>query len=130
MRSSTEDVGFTVVLCTAPGCGAGDPATVAGRLVDTLRAAVRQSRLGVLVSTGCVLGGTACALRATAPVVLVQPCDRSRRPTAEVVRVGPMRTAADVDALGAWLRDRVLDPGLLPGHLLDVHRSATAAPLN
>ena len=130
MRSTPGETGFTAVLCTAPGCGADDPATVAGRLVDVLRAAVRDSKLGVLVSTGCLLGRPACTLRVTSPVVVVQPCDAGRRPTAGAVRIGPLRTAADVDALGSWLRAGRLEPGLLPAHLLDVHRQAAAAPMN
>jgi hypothetical protein len=130
MRSTPGETGFTAVLCTAPGCGPGDEATVAGRLVDALRAVVRESGHGVLVSTGCLLGRSACALRATSPVVVVQPCDAERRPTAGAVRVGPLRTAADVDVLGSWLRAGRLDPHLLPAHLLDLHRRAAAAPLN
>lgn len=122
--------GFTVVLCTAPGCGLHDAATVTGRLVDALRGVVRESRFGVLVSTGCLLGGAACGLRATAPVVLVQPCDVERCPTAPAVRVGPLRTSADVATLAGWLRAGYLDAGRLPAHLLHVHRQAAAAQLN
>ena len=127
--------GFTVVMCTAPGCGTGDEATVAHALVQTLRDIVGASSLGVLVSTGCLLGpstvrGAACRMRAAAPVVLVQPCDADRRPTAHAVRIGPLRTAVDVDVLGGWLRAGRLDPGLLPVHLLVLHRRAAAAPRN
>jgi hypothetical protein len=122
--------GFTAVLCAAPGCGVGDPGSTAAHAGAVLGAAVAASRHGVLVSTGCLLGAGACRLRPAAPVVLVQPCDAERRPTACVLRVGPLRTAADVDALGRWLRVGRLDPALLPAHLLGVHRRAVAAPSN
>jgi hypothetical protein len=63
-------------------------------------------------------------------VVLVQACDARRRPTGVAVRVGPLRTSADVGALTAWLRAGRLDPAGLPARLLDLHRRAAAAPLN
>jgi hypothetical protein len=121
---------FTAVLCTAPGCGIDDDGTVAGRLIDALRGAVRASRHGVLVTTGCLFGSAACGVRATAPVVLVQACDAERRPIGLAVRVGPLRTTADVDVLVSWLRAGRLDPAALPARLLDFHRRAAVAPLN
>lgn len=124
------DTGFTVVLCTAAGCGPRDPGTVSQHLVAALRDTVRSSRHGVLISAGCVVGTGGCALRPTAPVVLVQPCDVERRPCTAAVRVGPLRTVADVDALAGWLRTGELDPTLLPAHLLDLQRRALSAPLN
>jgi hypothetical protein len=129
MRSASG-TGFTVVLCTAPACGVGDEGTVAGRLIDALRGVVRSSRYGVLVTTGCLFGETACEVRARAPVVLVQACDADRRPTGLAVRIGPLRTGADVEVLASWLRAGHLDPGELPARLLDLHRQAAAAPLN
>jgi hypothetical protein len=120
--------GFTAVVCRSQGCA--DPGTVAPHLVDALRAAVRESPLGVLVSTGCLLGPSACCGRAAAPVVLVQRCDAERRPVAPAVRVGPVRTVADVEALVSWLRTGRLEPGELPGHLLAAHRLMAAAPRN
>ena len=128
--SRASGSGFTAVLCTAPSCGTGDEGTVAAPLLDALRGAVRASRHGVLVTTGCLFGGAACAVRATAPVVLVQACDAQRRPVAVAVRVGPLRTTVDVNALASWLRAGRLDPGELPARLLDLHRRAAAAPLN
>jgi hypothetical protein len=118
--------GFTAVLCTASRCGVGDGATAAGPLVDALRATVRASRLGVLVSTGCLVGEGVCLRRPAAPIVLVQPCDEHRRPTSAALRIGPLRTVADVDVLEAWLRAGRLDPELLPVHLLDMHRRIAA----
>ncbi|GAA3240041.1 hypothetical protein GCM10017691_41730 [Pseudonocardia petroleophila] len=115
--------GFTALSCVSARCGAGDPATVGAEVVAELRAVVRASTDGVLVGTGCVLGA-GCAARPVAPVVVVQPCDDQRRPTSCAVLVGPLRTSADVAALGAWLRAGDLDPRLLPVHLLDQARRA------
>lgn len=110
--------GFTAVVCRSARCGADDAGTVAADLFAALRAAVRESPLGVLVGTGCLLGPPACRARATAPVVAVQPCDAVRTPTGPAVGIGPLRTAADVDALVRWLRAGRLDPALLPAHLV------------
>jgi hypothetical protein len=114
--------GYTALVCAAPGCGLGDPATVAAHLVDVVRDAVGSSSHGILVSTGCLFDRASCRLRPTAPVVLVQPCDEERRPTAHATRIGPLRTMVDVESLGGWLRAGDLDPGLLPAHLLVLHR--------
>jgi hypothetical protein len=130
MSTDPRRAGYSVVMCTAAGCGLADPGTVGGRVVEELRAVVGASAHGVLVSAGCLLGRVACAARAAAPVVLVQPCDVERRPVAPVVRVGPLRTEADVQALGAWLRSGDLDPRLLPGHLLGIQHRVAAAGLN
>jgi hypothetical protein len=99
-------------------------------LIDALRGVVRSSRYGVLVTTGCLFGEAACGVRARAPVVLVQGCDADRMPTGPAVRIGPLRTGADVEVLASWLRAGHLDPGELPARLLDLHRRAAAAPLN
>ncbi|MHA6793470.1 hypothetical protein ACVGVM_08100 [Pseudonocardia bannensis] len=120
--------GFTVVACTADGCRATPAET--SRTGEMLREVVRASRHGVLVSTGCLLGATTCRLRPSAPLVLVQPCDADRRPTRPAVRIGPLRTAADVAALERWLRSGRYDPALLPAHLLDVHRRTVRAATN
>jgi hypothetical protein len=121
---------YTAVLCRAPRCGAGDPGTVWSRSAAALRAAVATSRQGVLVSAGCLVGPAACGLRPSAPLVVVQPCDTDRNPTGPALRIGPLRTEADVDALAAWLRAGDLDGALRPAHLLDLHRRAAAAPRN
>lgn len=117
--------GYTAVTCLSPGCGSGDDATVSAQVVETLREAVRTSGHGVLLSSGCMVGA-ACARRPVAPVVVLQPCDEHRRPTSCALAVGPLRTDADVVALGAWLRAGDLDPRLLPSHLLDLARRAAA----
>lgn len=122
------ETGFTAFLCVAPGCGHGDSGSSAAATLAALRSVVAAGRHGVLVCTGCLPGAGFCAARATAPIVLVQPCDIDRRPTTSAVLVGPLRTDTDIETLAAWLRRGCLDPGRLPGHLLDVHRRATAAP--
>lgn len=114
--------GYTAVVCAARGCGLLDEATVAGRLVDAVRAAVAASGHGVMVTTGCLVG--ACGSRPAAPVLLVQPCDERRRPTRPALRIGTLRTSVDVDAVSAWLRAGRLDPALLPVHLVVPHRRA------
>jgi hypothetical protein len=101
--------------CTVPG-GVG-PA-----LQEALREVVRASQGGVLVRSGCLAG---CPVRPAGPVVVVQPCDAGRRPTAPALRIGPLRTGADVAALAAWLRAADLDPRLLPRPLVVPPRRRT-----
>lgn len=122
----TSCSGYTAVACVAPGCGLDDDATVGSELVEALREVVRSSTLGVLVSGGCMLRG--CVQRPVAPVVVVQPCDAERSPTACAVAVGPLRTGADVEVFRAWLGAGDLDPRLLPPHLLDAARRAAPRP--
>jgi hypothetical protein len=100
-----DRTGFVAVHCTA--CAA-HPA-----LGETLREAVRGSRGGVLVRAGCLLGA-GCA----GGFVVVQPCDDASRPTRPALRIGPVRTTADLAALGNWLGAGRLDPRELPAHLL------------
>ncbi len=114
--------GYTAVTCVAPGCGLADDATVGAELVGALRAAVRASTHGILVSSGCMLRG--CAGRPVAPVVVLQPCDAERRPASCALAIGPLRTGADVETFAAWLGAGDLDPRLLPPHLLDAARRA------
>jgi hypothetical protein len=130
MSEPAAPSGFTAVVCRSAACGRGDSGTVAEELFAALRDTVRRTRHGVLVSSGCLIGPSACRTRAPAPFVLVQPCDPERRPRGSAVHVGPLRTRADVETLVTWLRDGRLDAGLLPAHLLGVHRRMAAAPLN
>lgn len=103
--------GFTVVVCSA------DPCCTAVPLLPALRAAVRATPHGVLISSGCTLGTLTCRTRATGSVVLVQPCDAARRPVGAAVRVGPLRTRRDVAEVVAWLRAGQLSAGALPWRL-------------
>jgi hypothetical protein len=52
-----------------------------------------------------------------------QPCAVDRRPTGGVVRIGPIVTVADAEAVGVWLRGGMPDDGTLPERL-----RATPAP--
>jgi hypothetical protein len=100
--------GFTVVVCQADRC-CNELA-----LMPALRAAVRASAHGVLISSGCTVGTLTCRPRAVGPVVLVQPCDLDRRPVGAAVHVGPLQTRSDVADLVSWLRAGDLDVGALP----------------
>jgi hypothetical protein len=95
--------GYTAVVCTAPG---------------------------VLVVAGCTLGAVVCRLRPPAPLVVVQPCDVQRRPIGPAVRVGPLRSRADVTELVLWLGRARFDVDALPDRLAVTHRAVGAATVN
>lgn len=100
---------FTLVVCASCHCDTSS-------LTDVLRRAVRGCPHGVMVSTGCLQKVLHCrsdrGLHAA-----VQPCTADRRPTGAVVRLGPLVTAADAEAVGAWLRAGMPDDGTLPARL-------------
>ena len=127
-RVTASAEGYTLVLCSAPTCDTAveGPDRVAAAMSDC----VRSSRHGVLVVSGCTLGPVACRLRPPGPLVLVQPCDVHRRPTGPVIRVGPLRTGADLDTVRNWIQAGRLDPALLPSHLITVHRTTCVAMTN
>lgn len=117
--------GFLVVLCGTARCGG----PLQERATEVLGAAVRAASHSVLVRSGCTAGPVACRMRAPGPMVVVQPCDRRLRPAGPAVRIGPLRSDADLDALIDWLgADR--DPDRLPEHLAGTHRSMIAAGRN
>lgn len=116
-----EPNGFTVVRCG--GCaafpsgfeeGAAELPGVDEVLVEGLRAVVRDSRHGVLVTAGCAFGMHACAGRDPGMMLLVQPCDAHREACAPVLPVGPVRSTADVQEVTRWLVAGTFDPCLLP----------------
>ncbi|KAA0098018.1 hypothetical protein CIW49_15195 [Mycolicibacterium sp. P1-18] len=88
---------YTVVVCAA--CASdGNSATL-----DALRATVRRSRHGMLVTTGCLWERPACAASAPGGVtVVVQPCDVDRRPDGPARRLGSVGPK-DVRAVCRWL---------------------------
>lgn len=103
-----NDGPFTAVVCQHGPC-----ARRGEELLERLRPAVRNSPHGVLVRAGCLL---AAAPRCTAPpghdsgaYMLVQPCDRDRRPRAMPVAVGPVLSDADTDTVADWLAGENLD---------------------
>jgi hypothetical protein len=122
----TGDEHYTMVACAAVPCR--------GAHADDLRAALRGcvagSAHGVLVVAGCTMGPTGCRLRAPGPVLVVQPCDGERRPIGAAIRVGPVRTARDVEDVRDWLGAGRLDPGALPAHLTALHRWVATASRN
>lgn len=117
-------VGFTVVRCG--GCadfpsgfeeGAAELPGVDEVLVEGLRAVARDSRHGVLVTAGCPFGAHLCADREIGMMLLVQPCDAVRAPSAPALPVGPIRSTCDVQEVTRWLAGGVLDACLLPMRL-------------
>lgn len=115
--------GFTVVRCAAcarmPSGFDDGAAALPGideMLVEGLRAVVRDSRHGVLVTGGCPLG-PGCGTREAGMVLLVQPCDADRAPAGPVTVVGPVRDTDDVRAVTGWLARGDLDPVGLPVRL-------------
>jgi len=118
--------GFTLVICGAGGCHN----EVAAEARSMLRGYVRTTRHGVLVVSGCSLSPLSCRFRAEGPVIVVQPCDADRQPTSPLIRVGPLRSLADVVAVRQWLRAGTFDPTALPTHLIGLHRGAFTAASN
>lgn len=123
---------FTAVLCAADGCCRDTGLDVTG----ALRATTRRCPHGVLVLAGCVLGPVLCLTCGPSgdgppgSYVVVQPCAHDRRPTGSAVRVGPLRTAADVAALSDWLEHGDLRRERLPQHLRAVPGALRSASLN
>jgi hypothetical protein len=125
-RPTDTATGFTLVLCGAGGCYND----VAAEARSMLRGYVKTTPHGVLVVSGCSLSPALCRFRAEGPLLIVQPCDAGRQPTSPLIRVGPIRTIADVVALRQWLRGGRLDADALPRHLTGLHRSSYAAASN
>jgi hypothetical protein len=118
--------GYTLLICLAPGCNTA----VSGRTREVLRECVRKSSGGVLVVTGCTLSPVVCRLRCSGPMILVQPCDGERQPTAPAIRIGPIRADPDIAAVQGWLSAADLRPELLPARLRRPHENARAAIAN
>lgn len=120
---------FTVVRCQtcahmASGFDEDAQGTVAALpgvdevLAEGLRAVVRGSRHGVLVTSGCRLRPGLCGARRPGLMVLVQACDAGRRPVSSVIAIGPVRSTDDVRAVTRWLQTGgAPDPMALPARL-------------
>ncbi|KUL23654.1 hypothetical protein [Streptomyces regalis] len=117
-----RDRPFTLVVCAS--CEAGTD-----QVMDGLRLAIRSCPHGVMVSTGCLEKFLRCRGRRGLHAA-VQPCTVDRRPTGAVVRLGPLVTEADADAVGAWLRAGMPDDGTLPDRLRAAPASQHVAHLN
>lgn len=113
---------FTLVVCAS--CHAET-----NGLMDGLRRAVRGCPHAVMVSTGCLEKVLHCrsdrGLHAA-----VQPCTADRKPAGAVVRLGPLVTGADAEAVGAWLRAGMPDDGTLPDRLRAAPAPQQVAHLN
>lgn len=109
-------LGATVVYCAGAACSRSDLA-----IRERLREMIRHCDHGVLVSAPCLLGAVGCPAGLGARgdgLVLVQPCDvEDRRASGPAVLVGPVRCAADLDALCTWLREGTWNADRLPAHL-------------
>jgi hypothetical protein len=69
-----------------------------------------------MVSTGCLEKVLHCrSERGVYPAV--QACGSDRRPVGGVLRLGPLATEADAEAVGAWLRAGMPDDGTLSDRL-------------
>jgi hypothetical protein len=104
-----NDGPFTAVVCQHGAC------ELTGKeLLERLRPAVRSAPHGLLVRAGCLLAAPRCTAppgRDSGAYMLVQPCDRDRKPRAMPVAVGPVLSDADADTVADWLAGESLDAG-------------------
>ena len=116
--------GFTVVRCG--GCagfpsgfedGSAELPGVDEVLLEGLRALVRDSGHGMLVTAGCPFGPATCAAREPGMLLLVQPCGADREPVGPVTVIGPVRGTDDVRAVTRWLVAGTFDAAALPERL-------------
>jgi hypothetical protein len=86
-------------------------------VLEELRATIRRCAHGMLVTTACMLGPLACAVRPHGPVVILQPCSVERVPIGSARWIGPINDKADIRALRDWLEQGEWDSGALPDRL-------------
>jgi hypothetical protein len=113
-EDGVTDRAFTVVVCRAGPCRPAHP--VGDVLMPRLAAVIKQSRHGVLVRTGCLLDAPRCRSAGThdsGTYLAVQPCDIRRRPNGPAIRVGPILTGDDAEAVASWLAEGGLDTDAL-----------------
>jgi hypothetical protein len=117
---------FTVVLCTRCGTAPGSS------LLEHLRATIRVCHQGMLVTTGCLLGDSACASRGahTGAVLMLQPCTTERRPLGPARWIGPIDADADVVAVCRWIESGQWGLDGLPERLSSAARAIQAATTN
>ncbi|NJP15658.1 MULTISPECIES: hypothetical protein [Streptomyces] len=97
--------------------------------MDVLRRAVRACSHGVMISTGCLDRFLNCRA-GRGLYAAVQPCAADRRPLGVVVRLGPIATRADAEAVAAWLQAGMPDDGSLAESLLAAPAPRQVAHLN
>ena len=115
---------FTVAVCGP--CGE----QVSSALLSSLCEVIRNCPHGVLIQTQCLLGELTCsgARSARGQVLLLQPCNTERVPTAAVHWIGPVRTEADVECACAWIACGKWDRAGLAAHLrMDLNMAAIAS---
>ncbi|OIJ97678.1 hypothetical protein [Streptomyces monashensis] len=114
---------FTLVVCGSCRTAAGN------QVMEGLRRAVRACPHGVMVSTGCLEMVLHCrggrGVHAAA-----QPCEADRRPSGAVVRLGPLVSEADAEAVAAWLGAGMPEDGTLPDRLRTAPAPRWVARLN
>lgn len=113
---------FTVAVCGP--CGG----QVSSALLSGLCEVVRNCPHGVLIQTQCLLGDLACSARPVrGQVLLLQPCNTQRVPTAAVHWIGPVHTEADVTSACTWIAGGRWDRDSLSAHLhMDLNMAAIA----
>ncbi|MBD0841328.1 MULTISPECIES: hypothetical protein [unclassified Streptomyces] len=118
-----HDRPFTLVVCATCRDAADD------HVMDVLRRAVRACSHGVMISTGCLDRFLHCR-SGRGLYAAVQPCAADRRAVGAVVRLGPIATRADAEAVAAWLRAGMPDDGSLAESLLAAPAPRQVAHLN
>lgn len=113
---------FTVAVCEP--CAGELPSP----LLTGLREVIGNCPHGVLIQTRCLLGEFACSARPVrGQVLLLQPCNTERVPTAAVHWVGPVHTEADAATACAWIAGGKWDRDGLAAHLrMDLNVAAIA----
>lgn len=117
--------GYMAIVCAALGCHS----ELSSDTTAAVRDRVGSSRYGVMVVSGCFFGPVMCRLRPTGQMVVVQPCDVDNAPQGPAVRLGPVRSTADVSAIRACLTNG-FHADDIPPHLLAMHRDIQAAAGN
>lgn len=117
---------YTLVLCTA--CAS----PVGSAVLDQLRATVRRSRHGMLVTTECLLGAFTCAARRDrgGAVLMLQPCSPQRVANGPATWLRAVDHPGDLATICAWIERGRWEHDDFPDHLrltLPAARRAIAA---
>ncbi|OSC40319.1 hypothetical protein [Mycobacterium decipiens] len=104
---------FTIVLCTT--CSSPVGPTV----LEQLRATVRRTRHGILVTTGCLLGEFTCLTRQSggSAVLMLQPCSTDRVAHGPARWVGAIEDLEDLRLVCAWVAGGRWESDRLPDRL-------------
>jgi hypothetical protein len=111
-----NDQPFTVIVCQAAPCDRNRELGLMERLGEVVRGCPHT----VLIRAGCLMRATRCRAHSAhdcGTYLLVQPCDRDRRPSRPLIAVGPVLTRADTEAVASWLEHQPLDSRLLAPRL-------------